>query len=267
VIWDPRADRHAEPRSLASLFKENFQQLADKPAHAVSALREAVGQETIETLVRAYRFAGRIVATDFERRLGSGRPTLLTLDFFPKSEDASDLAQLLDPRFRALEFIGQAALADTLWAWLTEDATGPRVSVKVVASEAGAGKTRLAYRLLELIQQRTWGKWHAGLPAGSLSDLFSNGTFYERCRRQPTLIIVDDAALHVNELITVIAEFYDQHEQGPRLCFLLLERAAHENYGWLRKLRDALVARSPRIISQPTLVLAEPDVSQRRQLF
>ncbi len=268
VLWGTLG-RRDPPVSLEELPDGRFTELAPKTRRAISDLNKIVGPKTIQNVGKAYRFAGKKIKANFEKRPEpkSERPTLLTLDFFPKPEDAVDLVQLLDPRFRAVEFIGQAALADSLWAWLTEEAQAPRVSVKVVASEAGAGKTRLAYRLLELIQHRIPGRWHAGLPAASLSDLFSNGAFYEHCQRQPTLIIVDDAALYVNELIKVVAEFHDRHEQGPRLCFLLLERAAHENYGWFRRLTDALVVRSPRIISQPTLVLAEPDVSQRRQLF
>jgi hypothetical protein len=264
VVWD-LADRRAKPRLEDSLKDGAYEEIAGRIYRAVADLGTVVGKQTVENVGKAYKFAGKIIATEFEKR--PEQPTLFTWDFFPKPADATDLIQLLDPRFRAVEFVGLVEEAEVLWKWLTEETKGPRLSVKVVGGESGIGKTRLAYRLLELIQQRMPRKWHAGLPFGSLQELFANNTFCERCKRQPTLIVIDDAALHVEQIVKVITETYDRHEPGPRLCFLLLERVADDSNGWLRKLRDALLARTVQMLSEPTLVLTHPEFSHRRELF
>jgi tetratricopeptide (TPR) repeat protein/DNA-binding winged helix-turn-helix (wHTH) protein len=169
----------------------------------------------------------------------TGSIPLKTLDDLPslKSLPPKRILPLLDVRYRAVPFKGRQHDEEKLWQWLTEGES-PSVSFQALVGHAGRGKTRLAIQLLELIEKRSPGTWHAGfmndLKPLKLEHFEKWNTFRD------TLIIIDDASLWTDVLEKVIYAVRDPlPPPGPRLRFLLLDRAAKDRQGWYGTLQAA----------------------------
>jgi hypothetical protein len=147
----------------------------------------------------------------------------------PQPIDPTRELEILRADNRAIPVFGRRPDLAGLRAWLSSPAP---VSCRILIGPAGAGKTRLAYQLLEELEDPEWHQWHAGF----LRE--SGFTNINRLRwDQPTLAIVDYAATAVEPLKAWLSDL-DQVKGRPPLRVLLLERDANPESGWLRDLAD-----------------------------
>jgi hypothetical protein len=145
----------------------------------------------------------------------------------PKMENPQGI-ELLDPKARAIPFIGRDTELTALRAWLASEKP---VAVRVVTGGAGAGKTRLALHLCELAQENGWD---AGfLDRAELTRFRSQQNLATWGWQRPTLIVIDYAALHAQQIQDWLRELGQRHRSGGRpLRLLLLERFAEAGGGW-----------------------------------
>ena len=189
---------------------------------------------------------------------------------FPTARNATREIQLLDARFRAVPYIGREADLETLWNWLTGPAP---MSFQVIVGRGGSGKTRIAYRLLELIEERMPFTWHAGvLEPQRFADNLANERFRRWRGRRPTLIVIDYAAscserLQQNVVPELSSSCATADPNGPPLRFLLLERGADEREGWYASLLRAAASAKPDLFPNAPLRLAALDGGQRLELL
>ncbi len=188
----------------------------------------------------------------------------------PCADDVETEVQLLNARYRAIPYIGRENDLESLFAWLED----PRaVSFQVVAGRGGSGKTRLAYQFLELLEQRAPYRWHAGmLDLTEFPQALARERFQRWRGQRPTLIVIDYAAAHTEELAAnAIAQLYSAtmraRPDDTPLRFLLLERHADEKQGWYKSLRAEARDRKKALFPNPPLQLAELDTRQRIALL
>jgi hypothetical protein len=131
--------------------------------------------------------------------------------------------QLLNPRRCAIPFVGRGEEADALWRWLAGE---DPVSFKVITGQGGRGKTRLAIRLLELLEEPDPRRWHAGFLEPELSKrVLTFETFKTWRSSRPTLIVIDYASLCAESLQEVVRALRSHQVDGmPALRFLLIDR-------------------------------------------
>jgi hypothetical protein len=186
---------------------------------------------------------------------------------FPRPGAANTALKLLDPQYRAVPYIGRRDNLDALLTWLDDPAP---VSFQVVVGRGGKGKTRLAYRLLDELEDRAPYCWHAGLlPHERFEDELANEKFRRWRPRRPTLILIDyaDAAAPSLEkfIIPELAHSRVEADDTP-LRFLLLARTADAGQGWYKSLRRAAGTREDDFFPNPPLELSDLDPAQRREL-
>ena len=185
---------------------------------------------------------------------------------FPQPGEANTAFKLLDAEYRAVAYVGRRGDLDALWTWLEDPAP---VSCQVVVGRGGSGKTRLAYQLLEEMEDRQPFRWHAGLlPHERFEDELRNRKFRRWRPRRPTLIVIDyaDAAARLLEefIIPELAHGGLADNDAP-LRFLLLARTADEQ-GWYKTLRRAAGSREDDLFPNRPLELSVLDPAQRRVL-
>jgi hypothetical protein len=186
---------------------------------------------------------------------------------FPKPHEADTSLKLLDAEYRVVPYIGRRDDLDKLWTWLEHPAP---VLCQVVVGRGGNGKTRLAYQLLEEIEERRPFVWHAGLlPQERFEAELKNEAFRLWLPRSPTLITIDyaDAAAPLLEkyIIPEVARTRLGPEDPP-LRFLLLARTADATEGWYKTLRRAAGTREDDLFPNPPLELSALGFGQRREL-
>jgi hypothetical protein len=188
---------------------------------------------------------------------------------FPALSDAEIEVQLLNARYRTIPYIGRADTLETLFKWL--HGPGP-ISFLAVTGRGGAGKTRLAYRFLELLEEREPYRWHAGVLNLSIHrEALSRERFAKWRSRRPTLMVVDYAAAHAEELTSGIAQLYEstlRKDPGAApLRFLLLERTADPKQGWYKSVLAAARDRENAFFPAPVLQLGGLDAGDRVALL
>jgi tetratricopeptide (TPR) repeat protein len=145
----------------------------------------------------------------------------------PKVENPQGI-ELLDPKSRAIPFIGRDAELTALRAWLGSEKP---VAVRMVTGGAGAGKTRLALHLCELARL---DGWDAGfVDSAELTRFRSQQNLATWGWQRPTLIVIDYAALHAQQIQDWLRELGRRNRRdGKPLRLLLLERFAEPDRGW-----------------------------------
>ena len=134
--------------------------------------------------------------------------------------------QFLRTENRALPILGRATEMSILHEWIESAA---KVSVMVVVGAAGAGKTRLAFQLIDELGQ---SDWHAGF----LSDAdLAETKSLDRVRQ--TFVVIDYAATSAEPLKVWLEKLLSEQIIHP-LRILLLEREADPKTGWLGFILD-----------------------------
>jgi len=189
---------------------------------------------------------------------------LTTLVDFPKSPN--HLLQLLNPRFRDNPFVGREVELESLWEWLNQEVPA---SFKIMVGHGGLGKTRIAYRFLELVEERRPGQWYAGvLPEQRCAEALKSDSLRRWRGHRDTLVIIDDASVWAEALAKeVIPEIRDAKPGGVRLRVLLVDRGADANLGWYQTLLDAANLDAPALFPCEPLCLAELGLDDRNALF
>jgi tetratricopeptide (TPR) repeat protein len=192
---------------------------------------------------------------------------VLHVDEFPKPEDANTALKLLDTKYRVAPYVGRRADLDSLWTWLAGD--GP-LSFQVVVGRGGKGKTRLAYQLLEEIEETQPYIWHAGLLGHERFEAELKNEAFRRWRaRKPTLIVIDyadQAAPLLEKYIVPEMARLRPGKDDPPLRFLLLARTADPTQGWYKSLRSAAGSSENDLFPNTPLVLTDLDFRERREL-
>ncbi|SPF54554.1 putative TPR repeat-containing protein [Candidatus Sulfopaludibacter sp. SbA4] len=186
---------------------------------------------------------------------------------FPEPGEANTALKLLDAEYRAVPYVGRRDDLDALWRWLEDPAP---VSCQVVVGRGGNGKTRLAFRLLEEIEERQPFRWHAGLlPHERFEDELRNEKFRRWRLRKPTLIVIDYADASAPLLGKFIIPELARNRLGendPPVRLLLLARTADATQGWYKTLRRAAGSREDDLFPKQPLELSELNAGQRRHL-
>ncbi|WP_297228877.1 ATP-binding protein [uncultured Desulfovibrio sp.] len=161
-------------------------------------------------------------------QLGGRRLSLTLPGDVARPGAQSDTLSMFYPGSRSTTFIGRERERKMLDAFL--DAEAP-LSFLVLTGDGGSGKTRLA---LELCLARRELGWEAGFISSRELDDADAGT--GRHGDRDTLIVVDYAASRAQQLRDVLRALSNQPDSGRRLRFLLLERTAKDDAGWLSTL-------------------------------
>ena len=148
--------------------------------------------------------------------------------YLPPKVESPQGIELLDPKSRAIPFIGRVDELNSLRAWLGSEKP---VAVRVLTGGAGAGKTRLALHLCELAQA---DRWDAGFAdSAELTRFRSQQNLASWGWQRPTLIVIDYAALHAQQIQDWLRELGKRNRRdGKPLRLLLLERFAEPDRGW-----------------------------------
>ena len=152
----------------------------------------------------------------------------LTRYFNRRRLDPNRELDLLSPYSRSVPLFGREREQRELWDYLQSDKT---VAVRILVGEGGSGKTRLA---LELCEQAAERGWVAGFATSTeLQRFFAQQNLSQWGWKRPTLMIVDYAASHAQQLKGWLAELanHSANASGP-LRILLLERHADDQSGW-----------------------------------
>lgn len=160
--------------------------------------------------------------------LGGRRLSLTLPGGVARSEAQSDTLSKFYPGSQSTTFIGREREWKMLDAFL--DAEAP-LSFLVLTGDGGSGKTRLA---LELCLARRKLGWEAGFISSRELACADAGTGWHGDR--DTLIVVDYAGSRAQQLRDVLRALSNQPGSGRRLRFLLLERTAKDDAGWLSML-------------------------------
>ncbi len=158
---------------------------------------------------------------------------------------------LLRAEHEVVPFAGRNAEEAELLAWLDGNAD---LAAHLVTGPGGAGKTRLARRLLALARH---GGWTAGiLRAEAPADLLAG-------LDRPLLVVVDYAEARAPQLVSLIAALHG----SPRARLLLLARS---EVGWVRRLerdRDERVVDVIEGMARRRLAPLVPGRSERADEF
>src|ERR1700691_3534641 len=98
---------------------------------------------------------------------------------------------MLSAEYRAIPFTGRGEDIEELIRWLYEDTP---VSFRAVIGQGGSGKTRLGFELLEQLEKREPGVWHAGFLDRDHIEELNNARFQKWRKRRYTLVVLDYAA-------------------------------------------------------------------------
>src|SRR5665213_2817066 len=147
-----------------------------------------------------------------------------------------NIHRFLDPLHAKVSFVGRLKEAAQLMDWLGGE---EKVSFQILAGPGGRGKTRLAVHLLELLEKRHQGRWHAGFLEGE--DNCENTLTHERFwrwRGRETLVIIDDASRWTGALARNVVPAV-LHPPETSLRFLLIDSGVEDNYEWYNDLVGA----------------------------
>ena len=139
---------------------------------------------------------------------------------------------ILNPVFQAVPLVGRERDLRFLHDWLGAEAG---IAVTAMVGPGGSGKTRLALEFLQHLPP----DWQGGfLTAEEAGGFLSQENLSEWFWREPTLVVVDYAALIAGTLARWFAELADHDAPEHPLRILLLERHADPNSGWYHDLAD-----------------------------
>jgi tetratricopeptide (TPR) repeat protein len=168
-----------------------------------------------------------------------GRLTAPTLALVaPESRRPIDETELslLNPYRQATTLVGRDDDLKKLLAW----ANSPRpIAVRTLIGRAGAGKTRLALKLMDDLQAQQDELWDVGFLTAEEMKRFRGKVPLGRWKwPRPTLAVVDYAAAVTEELRQWLKDLSNNREGKKTipLRILLLEREASETVGWLKTL-------------------------------
>ena len=227
-IWRAGAARQARPALTRYLFADIF---LSNDAHASVPTARGIegGQMTQQAEVDGEHNTVVQINGSGNYVVPGGRRFSLPLPGdAARSEAQSDTLSKFYPGSRSTTFIGREREWKMLDAFL--DAEAP-LSFLVLTGDGGSGKTRLA---LELCLARRELGWEAGFISSRELDDVDASTGWRGDR--DTLIVVDYAASRAQQLRDVLRALSNQPDSGRRLRFLLLERTAKDDAGWLSTL-------------------------------
>ena len=227
-IWRAGAARQARPALTLYLFADIFLS-NDAHASVPSARGIEGGPMTQQAEVDGeHNTVVQISGSGNQVQLGGRRLSLTLPGGVARPGAQSDTLSMFYPGSRSTTFIGRERERKMLDAFL--DAEAP-LSFLVLTGDGGSGKTRLA---LELCLARRELGWEAGFISSRELEDADAGT--GRHGDRDMLIVVDYAASRAQQLRDVLRALSNQPDSGRRLRFLLLERTAEDDAGWLSTL-------------------------------
>lgn len=175
---------------------------------------------------------------------------------------------------RSIKLIGRQMELKNLREWLHNDLP---ISVRVITGDAGVGKTRLAF---ELIEEMAAGGWYTGFLTRSELTRFRQQHNLEHWGwNAPVLAVVDYASAGARDLHAWLKELaqktgleaVEDPTARPPLRLLLLERHATRGEGWWRMVfgrgQDAAVLEQLADPVEPVGLQHLNDVDQRRMIL
>lgn len=161
-------------------------------------------------------------------RVFVGHPYLCLATFANPPAPGNPMA-LLTPASRSIPLLGRQAELDDLNHFVQSAA---HVAARVVVAGGGAGKTRLA---LEMCDRLRGQGWHAGFATHpELKRFQSQQNAAQWGWSKPTLVVIDYASAVSGWLSEWFAELVQNPmTDRPPLRFLLLERSASAEWGWM----------------------------------
>ena len=167
-------------------------------------------------------------------RTTSAPELVLELPSQRKHDPVSEL-DLLIPYQQTTPLLGRKRELESLQTWLASDAP---VSIRVLTGGGGAGKTRLASKLIESLEKTDAGRWNCGFLTLAEMERFSKlQNLSNWNRRRPVLAVVDNAAGSAKELRGWLEQLASAANGGQKFRLLLLEREASQESGWLASAR------------------------------
>jgi tetratricopeptide (TPR) repeat protein len=178
---------------------------------------------------------------------------------------------LLVPEAGRLALIGRKDLFAELQTWIDDEVD---ISVHALIGRAGAGKTRLALEFCLKIDSdpNAKGGWLAGfLSPSELIPVVDTLATRHFVWKRPTLLVIDYAA-QCHEAVGRWLDRLAGQELDTKLRILLLDREAHEGFGWWRELTGSGLntARERRDLfytPRPSQLPDLSDLEERRALI
>ncbi|WP_369265769.1 hypothetical protein [Streptomyces sp. R35] len=133
---------------------------------------------------------------------------------------------LLRPEYGVVPFLGRKSELDELMAWCT---SGEQAAVRLLAGQAGAGKTRLAAELCDAMARQSWT---AGFLSGDGSPKVLDRL---RERGDPVLAVLDYGDTHTG-LHELLSRLDAPEGTAPPTRLLVLAR---NRKTWSRRIREA----------------------------
>jgi hypothetical protein len=136
-----------------------------------------------------------------------------------------------------------------------------------VIGQGGNGKTRLGFELLEQLEKREPGVWHAGFLDRDHIEELSNARFQKWRKRRYTLVLLDYAAFFSGKLTqNLMRELARGYHQFP-IRVLLLERGAGANQGRYASLKQAAGTNEPTWFADAPKQMTDLTADERVRLF
>ncbi|HEU4948422.1 MAG TPA: hypothetical protein VFT31_14825 [Kribbella sp.] len=163
-------------------------------------------------------------------------------------------AVMLQARRRAVDRIGRDTELETLLGWCQEPGGRP---VRLVAGDAGVGKTRLGVELCVELVQRGWVSGFVAPDASGFTPLFELNA--------DRLLVVDDALHHLDQLHGLLqdAESAVPVDIRGRDTWRVLVLARPPYDKWWHGFQNEFAT----LIDEVSLKLAPPSATERRQLY
>jgi hypothetical protein len=155
---------------------------------------------------------------------------------------------LLNPSYRTVELIGRDEIREEILRWC--DAAAP-ISLKLIADEHGAGKTRLCIDLCERLAERGWRVGFVGsIPAGTGIEQWLWPEFFSI--RAPVFVVMDYANRRTDELKLLLASAVSAAKAGraPIRIVLTSWRAVE----WWTQLKEQVDPETHSFLTGPTMV-------------
>jgi len=106
--------------------------------------------------------------------------------------------ELLTPDRRATDLVGREQDLEDLWTWLHSKRP---ISIRTITGRAGAGKTRIAIELIDRLEVKEPGTWHAGFLSGEELRRFAQLQNLSAWKwPEPALLVLDYAGAHTEPL-------------------------------------------------------------------
>ncbi|MBI1200300.1 MAG: tetratricopeptide repeat protein [Phenylobacterium sp.] len=213
--------------------------------------------------------AAQVVGDHNQVHIIVGGATLALEKLHERRAEPQSIIELLRVDIRATRLVGRDAPLNALAAWRDDAAS---ISVRCIAGQAGAGKTRLAIEACEAAEAAGWA---AGFVSSEELRRFheANNLVHWRLDRD-TLVVLDYAAsslLILKSWLGLLAP----HRDAPadhKLRILLLERHADPDMGWWADLarRESLSRAGPADLiggEQPVRLTPLDGLEDRRALL